>query len=317
MTKVSVIVPVYNVEPYIRKCIDCLVNQTLEDMEIILVDDGSTDKSANIIKRYVKRYPQVQYYKKENGGLSDARNYGLQYATGEYIGFVDSDDYVDIDMYNKMYEKAKKDDSDIVECNFYWEYPKKKKIDIGARYKTRKEMILDARVMACNKLYKKDLLDKSKSKFTKGIQYEDVEFFYKLVPYIENVSFVKEPLYYYVQRNTSIANTQNEKTADIFIALNNVIEFYKENKLYDEYKEELEYTYTRLLLCSSLKRMSKIKNKTLRKELLNKTWIQLNEKFPNWKENRILNTTKSKKNQYMLSINRFSYRIYTKILRML
>lgn len=315
MIKVSVIVPVYNVEEYIGKCIESLVNQTLEDIEIIAIDDDSTDKSAKIIKEYMKKYPQIQYYKKENGGLSDARNYGLQYATGKYIGFVDSDDYIHIDMYKKMYEKAKKDDSDIVECNFYWVYPKKSKIDIGPRYKTRKEILVNARVMACNKIYKKDLLDKAKIEFTKGIRYEDVEFFYKLVPYIDNVSFVKEPLYYYIQRNTSIANTQNEKNADIFIALNNVIEFYKKNGLYDEYKEELEYTYTRLLLCSSLKRIAKIKDKTIRKRLLNKTWIELNEKFPNWKENKILNTNKSKKNKYMLSINRITYRIYTVILR--
>lgn len=317
MTKVSIIVPVYNVEQYIGKCIESLGNQTLEDIEIIMVDDGSTDNSAKIIKRCMRKYSQIKYYKKENGGLSDARNYGLEYATGKYIGFVDSDDYVDLDMYRKMYEKAQKDNSDIVECNVYWIYPKKSKIDIGFRYRTRKEMLTNARVMACNKIYKKDLLNKSKIKFTKGIKYEDVEFFYKLVPYINNVSFVKEPLYYYMQRNTSIANTQNEKNADIFIALNNVIKYYKENGLYNEYKEELEYTYTRLLLCSSLKRISKVKNKNIRKQLLNQTWIELNENFPYWKENKILNTNKSKKNKYMLSMNRVSYRIYTSILRII
>ena len=95
--------------------------------------------------------------------------------------------------------------------------------------------------------------------------YEDVEFFYKLVPYIENVSFVKEPLIYYVQRKKSIINTQDKKTEDIFNILDNVLLYYKENNLYDEYKEVLEFTYMRILLCSSFKRICKIKNKTLKK----------------------------------------------------
>ena len=95
MKKVSVIVPVYNVEKYLDKCLDSLVNQTLKDIEIIVVNDGTKDKSQKIIDKYVKDYPKlVKSYIKENGGLSSARNYGLKYAQGEYVGFVDSDDYV-------------------------------------------------------------------------------------------------------------------------------------------------------------------------------------------------------------------------------
>ena len=103
MTKVSVIVPVYNVEDYIEKCLNSLVNQTLEDIEIIIVNDGSKDNSENIIKSFLSRYPQkIKYLKKENGGLSDARNYGLKYATGEYISFVDSDDYITENLYTDL-----------------------------------------------------------------------------------------------------------------------------------------------------------------------------------------------------------------------
>lgn len=316
MVKVSVIVPVYNVEKYLKQCLDSLVNQTLKDIEIIVVNDGSTDSSEDIIKEYVDKYKGiVKYYKKENGGLSDARNYGLDYATGKYVGFVDSDDYVDINMFEKMYEKAKKDDSDIVECNFKWVYPKKSKDDIGIKYKTKKEMIINARVMACNKIYKKELLDKNNIRFTKGIRYEDVEFFYKLVPYVESISFVKDTFYYYIQRKDSIANNQNEKTADIFIALYNVLEYYKEKNLYDNYKEELEFIYTRFLLCSSFRRIVKIKDKNIRKRLLNETWINLNSKFPLWKENSILNSNLDKKKKYILSVNRMTYKLYSKLFR--
>lgn len=313
MAKVSVIVPVYNVEKYIGKCLDSLVNQTLEDIEIIVVNDGSTDSSKYIVEQYKEKYDNIKYYEKENGGLSDARNYGLQFAKGKYIAFLDSDDYVAPNLYKKMYEKAKKEDSDMVECNFYWVYGKKTKKDIGQKYKGKKQMFEKARVVAWNKLYKKEVLDNAKVQFPKGLRYEDVEFFYKLIPYIERVSFVKEPLIYYVQRKKSIINTQNEKTKDIFTVLENVISYYKEKNLYEEYKEVIEFTFTRLVLCSSFKRICKIKDKTIRKQLLNETWIILNEKFPNWKENRILNTEPNNKKRYMLSVNRFTYRIYSRI----
>src|SRR5699024_6933853 len=115
MPKVSVIVPVYNVEKYIEKCIQTLVNQTLQDLEIIIVNDGSTDNSEKIIKKYKKEYKNIIYVTKENGGLSSARNFGLLYATGEYVAFLDSDDYVDKIIYEKMYNKAKETNSDYVE----------------------------------------------------------------------------------------------------------------------------------------------------------------------------------------------------------
>lgn len=170
-----------------------------------------------------------------------------------------------------------------------------------------------ARVIAWNKLYKRELLEQTKIEFPKGLQYEDVEFFYKLVPYVEKVSFVKEPLIYYVQRKESLSNSKNEKTRDIFTVLENVISFYKSKNLYEKYKEELEYTYTRLLLCSSFKRITKIKKEKTRIELLNETWVKLNTMFPNWKENQILNTNLNSKKRYMKSVNRFTYRIYAKI----
>lgn len=315
MVKVSIIVPIYNVENYIKTCLDFLVNQTLKDIQIILVDDGSTDNSQEIAKEYARVYPNLEYYRKENGGLSDARNYGMKYAKGKYIAFLDSDDYVDIHMYEKMYEKAKKDDSDMVECDFYWTYDKKKKRDSGEIYSGKKQMLEKARVMAWNKLFKKELLEKANIEFPKGLQYEDMEFFYKLIPYIETVSFVKEPLVYYIQRNNSIANTQNEKTADIFTIFDHVFKYYREKGYYGEYQEVLEYTYARNLLCSSLKRIAKVKDKKIRQDLLNQTWINLNTNFPKWKQNRILNTNLNGKKRYMQTVNRLTYRVYANIFK--
>ena len=113
--KVSVIVPVYNSRDYLERCLESLVNQTLPDIEIVVVNDGSPDDSQTIIDRYAEAYPdKIVSLSKENGGLSDARNFGIARATGEYIGFVDSDDFVDLDMYERLYDKAASTDSDIV-----------------------------------------------------------------------------------------------------------------------------------------------------------------------------------------------------------
>ena len=121
MPKVSVIVPVYNVEKYIQKCLNSLVKQTLEDIEIIIINDGSKDNSFYIIKEFEKKYEnKIKYFEKENGGSADARNQGILHATGDYIAFLDPDDYVELDIYEKMYNKAIEENSDIVECNFYW-----------------------------------------------------------------------------------------------------------------------------------------------------------------------------------------------------
>ncbi len=315
MPKVSVIVPVYNVEKYITRCLTSLVNQTIDDLEIILVNDGSKDNSEQIIRQFKKDYKNIIYVKKENGGLSSARNFGLIYATGEYVAFLDSDDYVDRTLYQKMYEKAKATNSDYVECDFIWKYPDHEKIDVGFRYKDKKEMFEKARVVAWNKLIKREIIINKKIEFPVGLYYEDIEFFYKLLPYINSFAFVEEPLIYYVQRDNSIVNKQDSRTKQIFKVLDNVIDYYKKIGLYSEYEKQIEYTYARLLLCSSLKRMIQIPDKITRSLLLTETWQNLNSKFPNWKQNELLKKNNSVNGIFMKTMNNFSFKIYTRFLR--
>lgn len=318
MPKVSIIVPIYNVEGYIEKCLETLVNQTLEDIEIILVNDGSTDNSELIAKRFFEKYPEkIVYLEKENGGLSDARNYGIPYSKGEYIAFLDSDDYVEKNMYEEMYELAKRENSDMVQCNFYWEYPDKNKRKIAdlKEYSDKKEMLVKTRVEAWNKLIRREILIRnSEIRFPKGLRYEDVEFTYKLVPYVEKVSILNKPFIHYIQRGNSISNTQNERTKEIFDVLDNVIEFYKEKNLYEEYKEELEYVYVKTAFCRSLFRMVKIQEESIQSQLLDKTWEKVNTKFPDWKKNCILKKNKSLKDLYLKTINKATYKIYCTIL---
>ena len=318
MPKVSVIVPIYNVEKYLEKCINSLLSQTLEDIQIILVNDGSKDNSGNIAKECEKNNKnRIIYVEKENGGLSDARNYGLKYATGDFIAFLDSDDYIEKNAYEEMYNKAIEENADYVECDFIWEFPNKIRVDKQYPYKNKKEMLSFVRVVAWNKLIKRQLITDNNLEFPKGLRYEDVEFTYKLIPFINKFAYVDKPFIHYVQRKGSIANVQNERTAEIFTVLDNVIEFYKKNNIYEKYRDELEYNYARYLLCSSLKRMCKIKDKTIREKLLTESWKRLNSNFPNWKENVILKTVNIGKNKYMRTVNKSTYKIYSKILEII
>ena len=318
MPKVSVIVPIYNVEKYLEKCINSLLSQTLEDIQIILVNDGSKDNSGNIAKEYEKNNKdRVIYVEKENGGLSDARNYGLKYATGDFIAFLDSDDYIEKNAYEEMYNKAIEENADYVECDFIWEFPNKIRVDKQYPYKNKKEMLSFVRVVAWNKLIKRQLITDNNLEFPKGLRYEDVEFTYKLIPFVNKFAYVDKPFIHYVQREDSIANVQNERTAEIFTVLDNVIEFYKKNNIYEKYRDELEYNYARYLLCSSLKRMCKIKDKSIREKLLTESWERLNLNFPNWKENVILKTVNIGKNKYMRTVNKSTYKIYSKILEII
>lgn len=298
MQKISIIVPAYNVEKYIDRCLKTLVNQTLQDIEIIIVNDGSKDKSEEIIEKYVKQYPtKIKYYEKKNGGLSSARNYGLGYATGEYVAFLDSDDYVEKNMYEEMYNLAKKENADMVECDFVWEWKFGKKVfDKRRDYKVKKEMMKKPRVVAWNKIYKRELLNKTKTRFPDGLIYEDLEFFLKLLPYLNKISYINKYFVHYTQREDSISNTQTEKTGDIFKILDNIFDFYKEQNLYNKYKKELKYMSRRILLGSSMKRILKIKDTHTKRKMFLKTLIYLMKhgNKANFEKNILAENNKSK-----------------------
>ena len=177
-------------------------------------------------------------------------------------------------------------------------------------------MFEKARVVAWNKLIKRELIVDNKLEFPVGLNYEDVEFFYKLLPHIEKFAFVEEPLVYYTQRPNSIVNKQDYRTKQIFKVLDDVIDYYKNNGIYQEYEKEIEYTCTRILLCSSLKRMIQIPDKVTRELLLNETWQNLNGKFPNWKKNEILQRNNTVNGFFMKSMNDTTFKFYTKVLRL-
>ena len=310
--KVSVIVPVYNVEKYIDKCLETLSKQTIDDFEVIIVNDGTKDNSEEIIKRYTKKYRNMKYFIKENGGLSDARNYGLKKATGEYIAFLDSDDYVTYDMYEKMYKKAKSGDFDMVVCDLNYVYPDKivrANSNIKKDTNDIKSTFINIYPAAWNKIFKRDLFDNNIF-FKKGVWFEDVEFIYRLLPYIKSIGVIHEPFNQYVQREGSITSTINEKVYDYISNLNGVIDFYKERSIYEEYKNELEYVYVRYLYATFLKTASKYNYQDYLKAV-NKAILSVKEKFPKYRRNKYF--YKSLKGLYLIIFNKIIAKLFYKL----
>ena len=279
MVKVSVIVPVYNVEKYLKKCLESLINQSLKDIEIIIVNDGSPDNSEEIILNYQKKYKNIKYLKKENGGLSDARNYGLKYATGDYISFIDSDDYIDKYMLEKMYNKALKNNLDIVICDSIEVYDEKevhKKSNYHYSNNDTKNYIISP-PMVCIRLFKKNLLNYLK--FKKGIYYEDLNLTPSMAKYTNKIGFIEEGLYYYVQRDNSIMKQKkfNKNLLDIFEVLE-----HNKKLLEKDYKDEVEYLYLQHLLRTASLRFLDYKES---KELLKKVNTTIRNYYPNYKNN--------------------------------
>ena len=290
MIKVSVIVPVYNVYDYLEKCLDSLVNQTLKEIEIIVVNDGSPDNSEEIIARYAKDYPEkVKAYKKENGGLSDARNYGIKKAKGEYIGFVDSDDYVDTKMYEKLYNKAKNDKLDIVLCDTINLYEDGKEVLVKSNLHYTDDVVknyLLSPPMAWLRLYKRELFNDLE--FKKGIYYEDLELMPRMVKYTKKIGFLDEGLYYYLQRSGSIMKQKefNNKLLDIF----SVLELNKK-VLSKEYPEEIEYMYITHLLRTATLRFLEYQGT---QKYLDEINLIIRNNYPNWKKNIYLKKASKK-----------------------
>ena len=253
--KLSVIVPVYNVEAYLDKCLDSLVNQTLEDMEIIVVNDGSPDNSQVIIDRFVKNYPEkVIGLKKENGGQASARNLALQYAKGQYVGFVDGDDWVDTEMFETMYNKALSEHTDIVICNtmdhyddrvvYHWQS------DVGKLRKCGS---------VCNKIFRRDMI--GSVCFPEGLWYEDLCFGVKLLMQTDKISYCEQHFYHALNRQGSTMNNNNSrKNLDMLTVMTDIAEYMCQHNLDKKYSYDFEYMMIEHILLTSINRVAEQKN---------------------------------------------------------
>ena len=252
--KVSVIVPVYNVKKYLAKCLDSIIAQTLKDIEIICVNDGSTDGSDKVLEEYKKKDSRIQVVNRKNGGLSAARNTGMPYAKGKYIGFVDSDDYIEPTMYELMYYNAEHFQSQMVICAahkiddttgivfdddpYYTLGYFPKELDNRAfTHVDTKDFFQDLCVMAWNKLYLRSFLEEKNAKFPDGYIFEDGPFFTDIYFDMDRVTIVRDFLYYYrVNRANSIVCKGDKDFTDIFYVVNKMLNNLRKTPYFDEVK---------------------------------------------------------------------------------
>ncbi len=287
MIKVSIIVPVYNVETYLEKCVESLICQTHKNIEIILVDDGSTDNCPFLCDVFSKKDSRITVVHKENGGLSSARNEGIKIATGDYIAFVDSDDYVKENYIKLLLNACLENNCTISACGYYEYYSE-------SNYKTicgEKACVISSEdaikdiftmknevcVVAWNKLYAKTLFTEFGINYPEGKIHEDVFTTYKLCALTDEVAYVNEPLYYYVQRQTSImGQTFSRKRLQLLEAVESISSFVKEKS--PEFDDEFVY-YTFLNYLTLLNAMAdcRYKDSSLFKELRAKIWDMLPE----------------------------------------
>lgn len=323
---VSVIVPVFNTARYLPRCLDALVNQTIDkkNLEIVLVNDGSTDGSCKILQEYKDRYPDIiTLVNKENGGQATARNLGIKIARGEYVGFADSDDYVDTTLFEKLYDLAISENADLVECHYHSMLETLDKNgnvsykEIGTRgsikgHSDTKELFLNPQVSPWNKLYRKSILIDNDITFPEGMIYEDTSFYVKTLPFIKKQAYCDEKLVYYnVRQKSTMTSHTNSKVGDIFGVMDDILDFYHIKGIYHSFKDELEFFCVKIAFCSNLSRVGRVKSKSTKNELLDKTFDFVNSKFPYYRNNKYF---KGKIGLYIRSVNRLDSPIYSYVL---
>ena len=293
--KVSVIVPVYNTGKYLPKCLDSLVKQTLEDIEILVVNDGSPDDSQRIIDGYQSRYPQIKGFVKENGGVGDARNFGIARAAGDFIFFVDSDDSVAPDALEKLYHVALKEQADIVVCGYQvvsengvvTEYRSSLNPAAGEDLKLQ---VMLGDVALWNKLYRRELLTENGVRFRSRVWYEDVDFKIGVLLHCRRISYVGEGLYYYLVRHGSIMNNSDvRRNTDIIKAFDRIAAYCENGKEKLKYYDEIEFlAIQHLYVTPTVRILLAEESKETKDRVLKELYGYLTARFPEYKKNKYL-----------------------------
>ena len=290
MAKISVIIPVYNEEKHLEECLNSIINQTLKDIEIIIINDCSTDNTKNIIDKYLLKYPNIKVINNEvNKGVGACRNIGISISKGDYISFIDSDDYIHPNMLLNMYNAAINTDSDIVETGIaFVQNTILKFADNSDMYETfeikkNKDMLYWCSPSACNKLFKKELI--KDLKFLENLMWEDVGFTFSAMILSNRIANVNSLNYFY-RRDIKSGETAkgyklNPNLFDIFKSVDQIEVTAKNNGLYEIYKEQIKF----LQIAYSLQRVSEINEWNIsdndKKEIISYFYSIVNYKYGN------------------------------------
>jgi len=286
---ISVIVPIYNVEDYIEECLKSIAQQNYSNYEVILINDGSTDDSMKVVSLFIESNSEkFRLYHKENGGLSDARNFGLNKAKGEFVVFIDSDDYIAPTMLSTVGNAAQESKSDIVcfalaevseQGNKIRYIPANSTLSIGTyALSDAKNLISSSLPNACNKLIRKSLFTQNNIQFPVGLWYEDLAINPKLFFFANSITFIEDELYFYRQRDGAITKTFSLKVMDIYQVLASLVTFFKVTP-YENAKTDLNTWYINLTIIT-LARLSLNNEQLEKKRALAEIAQQIKQHFP-------------------------------------
>ena len=318
MSKLSIIVAIYNVEKYLDKCLSSLVNQKSDiKYEVLCINDGSTDNSKSIAEKYVNSSNNFILLDKPNGGLSDARNYGLKYASSEYVGFIDGDDFVSDDYVEKVMRHIEQDNLDILVFGYYQYYffnNTYEQIDLKIKngiynLKDNKEILAFTPNAAWNKVYRRSLFVDNSIEYPFGYRHQDLGTTAKLMYHSKRIGYINEPLYHYlIDRPNNITTQIDKNIYHIIDMAKSIMDYYKELNIFDDYIDEFEYLVKRNFI-QSLRKAMKMSDKKFVLKFIDNIFDTLDTYFPK-KSNEYIIEEEKGDNIYL---SRFKCKMYYRI----
>lgn len=284
MVDISVIVPIYNASKYLKKCLDSLINQTKKELEFILINDGSTDDSESTIKSY--KDSRIKYFKRSNHGIGKTRNFGINKASGKYIMFLDSDDYLEENACEELYKKIEKEKLDVVVCDFYRVDSNSKEVEKIISFKNTSlkdhpNLLLNVNLAPWNKIYKSSLLKDNNIKFIEDLKYEDAPFVALALLKSKKIGKVDKPLINYTIHDSSETTVRNEKIFDIIKIVDTIRNYFKD---YSWGREVIDTLTIKILVNYNIQQRY-IEDKNIRNRFIDKSFSYLEKNIPNYKSN--------------------------------
>jgi len=291
MVQISVVVPIYNVGPYLKRSLDSLIDQTFTDFEILCVNDGSTDNSADIIQQFVVRDHRFKRLDKQNGGLSDARNFGLKQVTAPYVMFLDSDDFFESNMLELSFKRMVQDQLDLVIFDYNQVFDETKFVE-PMHLPFESDRVYDPRIdkslyaymnnAAWNKMYRTDLFKQNGLEYPYGYRHQDLGTTFRYLSYCERVGFIQKPLYNYrADRPNNITQQVDYKIDHILDMVKLNIVFFKDHNLFETYYEELKYLSV-INLLYSFRKLTQFTHQAFVFEFIDQTFGLIKENFPDF-----------------------------------
>ena len=285
MPEISIIVPVYNAEEYLKKCLDSLVNQTKKELEFILINDGSTDKSEEIIKTYKDK--RIKYFKNKNQGIGKTRNFGIEKSSGKYLMFLDSDDYFSNDACEILYKEAEKEKADLIVFDYYRvEKGNLNEVKIesfnATNIKDDPNLLLKVNLGPCNKIYKTDLIKNNGIKFEESLKYEDTLFVVKAIYNAQKIIKLNRFLHYYMIHEKSETTVRDERVFDILKIVDKIRKYLKNDK---SIKETVDKLTVQILTNYTIQQRYQ-SDKNIAMKFIDSAFDYLSENVPNYKNNK-------------------------------